>query len=208
MLKEFYKEKVPLIISTEQINFINQKLKNINSFMSIEDFIKSDSKLEILNIMYSLKHSIEKQIKDKEAIQMGLVTECVYISTFANHLELKNCSIVDNVVLANYSFENKEKARFIYTNNFNKNIYIIQYGDPQSVDAILYKNNESFRLEIKEQLSRSGDADITCYDENGKSVTEVPTMCFVNGYQVFENSKFYCFVPKLLGQLDLFKEKK
>lgn len=73
----------------------------------------------------------------------------------------------------------------------------------------MYKCKDCKHFPGKKQISLDRYSHTYESCDNGDIDTfEIPVMCFITGYQVFENSKMDCFVITYKGQLDLFKENK
>ena len=176
LLNHFYKSQPQLNINLQEIKEINNFYKmNYNDYNNIEELQKHHP--EIYSLIARAGESalleISKQLKNAKALQPGIITECVYLDSLAKFLGLNNCVASDNLTSLATTFDIGNTARFIYFNeNNNSTIYLIQYGDPLSIDAKLFYQGEFYNIEVKEPKAKSNEIDIPSYTDEGYLLTD------------------------------------
>lgn len=171
---------IELIVPFEKIKKLDELYKvQHNSFSSFEDFEKTfPQEFVEYKKSKSAYKEIQKQFKNKMGLQPCVLTECFVAQTLANHLHLdeyidlddNSATVPNQLVGAIYSaqgYNDGSKFRYCYYNN-HFDALVFQCGASGTVDIVFTKFNVSIRIEIKEQLSKLEECDITeLYDENG-----------------------------------------
>lgn len=135
------------------------------------DFIKSKSAYK----------EVKKQFENGMALQPCILTECFVAQTLADHLHLDKYIDLDDLsasvptqlagaIYAAQGYSDGSKFRYCYYNG-HYDALVFQCGASGTVDIVFTKFHLSIRIEIKEQLSKLEECDITgLYDENGHLV--------------------------------------
>ena len=181
-LKDVYKKEVKMVLTRKEIKKIEDFYKkNYEKTNSFKEFLKID-----VDIGQKIKDmgntgfyfEINRQFADKKALQPGTLCECVLAQTIAKMYNLTICAdlfhsyirdIPANIIYCLRDDDNKILARYVYYNPDDRNVFLIQYGNPTSYDADLYINGEIVKIEFKDQISRAGE-DEYFFDENGKLI--------------------------------------
>lgn len=172
---------IELILPFEKIKKLDELYKiQHNSFSSFEDFEKSfPQEFVEYKKSKSAYREIQKQFNNKMGLQPCVLTECFVAQTLANHLRLdkyidlddSNATVPNQLVGAIYSaqgYNDGSKFRYCYYNN-HFDALVFQCGASGTVDIVFTKFNVSIRIEIKEQVSKLEECDITgLYDERGR----------------------------------------
>ena len=170
---------IELIIPFNQIKNLDALYKNnFNNYTSFEEF-ENNFKNDFENIKKS--KSAYKEIKKQFNVHMGLqpciLTECFVAQTLANHLKLNEYIDLDEssavptqlagAIYAAQGYSDGSKFRYCYYNN-QFDALVFQCGASGTVDIVFTKYNISIRIEIKEQIAKLEECDITgLYNENG-----------------------------------------
>lgn len=180
-LKRVYTYDNDLILTENEIYFLNEQYKNILEMdVSFEQcLLMYSDKLGLAKKLKSGLFEMQKQFNQRKALQPGILSECNFIETLAKIFELNKCLDCDNEPLnkvplecreyINSGYQTYSAARYIYYNPKIKNIFLFQYGNPANGDAEIIIYGNKIRLEFKERVAKAGEFDITgLYDENGK----------------------------------------
>ena len=177
-----YQNDSSLILDEESIKRINvffkeyqEEEKKIDDFLSIlgENF-------QDITKLQSGVMEIKKQYERNMALQPGVLSECNYVETLARLFKLNKCLDLNNVTFnqvpieaAKYlipSAETISGGRYLYYNT-KKDIFLFQYGNPETGDAIMVIDGDKIKLEFKERTAKTGEYDITgLYGEDGKLI--------------------------------------
>lgn len=171
---------IDLIVPFERIKKLDElyKVKH-SSFSSFQDFENSFPK-EFADYKKSKSayKEIQKQFNNGMGLQPCILTECFVAQTLANHLHLNEYIDLDDVntmvpsqltgaIFAAQGYNDGSKFRYCYYNN-HYDALVFQCGASGTVDIVFTKFNLSIRIEIKEQVSKLEECDITgLYDERG-----------------------------------------
>lgn len=148
--------KIDLVISKKTIDKINLYYKkNHKKIKNIEEFDKNI--LEEIDKLKSGKDEIEKQLLLGKGLQPGVLFECVIIQSLAEHFDLDEYIVSDNI-----------EERYIYYSD-KKDIKLIQMGSPTGTDLSLVKDGQECLIEIKDTPALLRDKDLL-YDDNGKMI--------------------------------------
>ena len=181
-LDTVYQNDSSLILDEESIKRINvffkeyqEEEKKIDDFLSIlgENF-------QDITKLQSGVMEIKKQYERNMALQPGVLSECNYVETLARLFKLNKCLDLNNVTFnqvpieaAKYlipSAETISGGRYLYYNT-KKDIFLFQYGNPETGDAIMVIDGDKIKLEFKERTAKTGEYDITgLYGEDGKLI--------------------------------------
>lgn len=181
LISKIYDYNDKLIISKNDIKKVEEYYKNNQEkYSDIQSFTNSNENIkEITDKLKAGKDEINKQLKNKKALQPGILAECVFMQTLAKILKLRNYIDLEGtpfskvpIELAPYVKDSSNticSARYIYYNKNDYETLVIQYGNPKGSDAaaIIYKNE--IIIEIKDMPALLLDKDII-YDENGKII--------------------------------------
>lgn len=171
---------IDLIVPFERIKKLDELYKvQHNSFSSFEDFENSfPQEFADYKKSKSAYKEIQKQFNNGMGLQPCILTECFVAQTLANHLHLNEYIDLDDVntmvpsqltgaIFAAQGYNDGSKFRYCYYNN-HYDALVFQCGASGTVDIVFTKFNLSIRIEIKEQVSKLEECDITgLYDENG-----------------------------------------
>lgn len=181
-LDTVYQNDSSLILDEESIKRINAFFKEYQ-----EEEKKFDDFLSLLGIEFqditklqSGVMEIKKQYERKMALQPGVLSECNYVETLARLFKLNKCLDLNNVTFnqvpieaAKYlipSAETISGGRYLYYNT-KKDIFLFQYGNPETGDAVMVIDGDKIKLEFKERTAKTGEYDITgLYGEDGKLI--------------------------------------
>lgn len=178
LINKIYDYTGKLIISKKDIKKIEKYYIDHSECKDIEEF--EDKKIkEIVHKLKSGKDEINKQLKNKKALQPGILAECVFMQTVAkiiglrNYIDLETTSFADvPIELAPYIKSKSDTicaARYIYYNKKDYNTLIIQYGNPKAGDAVIIIDGQEIIVEIKDMPALLMDTDLL-YDEQGKII--------------------------------------
>ena len=171
---------IDLIIPFDRIKKLDELYKvQHNSFSSFEAF-ENAFPLEFADYKKSKSayKEIQKQFNNGMGLQPCILTECFVAQTLANHLHLNEYIDLDDVnamvpsqltgaIFAAQGYNDGSKFRYCYYNN-HYDALVFQCGASGTVDIVFTKFNISIRIEIKEQVSKLEECDITgLYDEQG-----------------------------------------
>jgi hypothetical protein len=152
----------------------------------------------------AIQAEIEKSLKSGKLEQGGILTECVYAQTLANHFELDEFAdysldpkwLTTNILelLSSYSL----KPRYVYRNQ-NGSRLLIQAGGPAGIDSALISviDVNVFTIEFKENLAKSSEADLPLYGEDGflvrvpKFEKEWPHFLSMVDEQIYKKLNFF-----------------
>lgn len=189
-----------LILSNEDIRRLSNFFKEVINDEEKFDSFFSDNENKISKLK-SGKLEMQKQHNQKKALQPGVLSECNYVETLAKIFGLNKCVDLERVY---YKDIPKECIQYIRTSattcssgrylyyNPSKNIYLFQYGNPDSGDAEIVIAGNKIRLEFKERIAKAGEYDITgLYDESGKLLIT----------EAFQNN-----TPELIPFIEQFNE--
>lgn len=170
---------IELIIPFNQIKNLDALYKNnFNNYTSFEEF-ENNFKNDFENIKKSKSayKEIKKQFNAHMGLQPCILTECFVAQTLANHLKLNEYIDLDEssavptqlagAIYAAQGYSDGSKFRYCYYNN-QFDALVFQCGASGTVDIVFTKYNISIRIEIKEQIAKLEECDITgLYNENG-----------------------------------------
>ena len=181
-LDTVYQNDSSLILDEESIKRINVFFKEYQ-----EEEKKFDDFLSLLGVEFqditklqSGVMEIKKQYERNMALQPGVLSECNYVETLARLFKLNKCLDLNNVTFnqvpieaAKYlipSAETISGGRYLYYNT-KKDIFLFQYGNPETGDAVMVIDGDKIKLEFKERTAKTGEYDITgLYGEDGKLI--------------------------------------
>lgn len=177
-----YQNDSSLILDEESIKRLNAFFKEYQ-----EEEKKFDDFLSLLEVEFqditklqSGVMEIKKQYERNMALQPGVLSECNYVETLARLFKLNKCLDLNNVTFnqvpieaAKYlipSAETISGGRYLYYNT-KKDIFLFQYGNPETGDAVMVIDGDKIKLEFKERTAKTGEYDITgLYGEDGKLI--------------------------------------
>ena len=181
-LKEVYANDSSLILDEDAIKKINTFFKEYQEEEKEYEKFFSDLELEFKDVtkLKSGVMEIKKQYERQMALQPGILSECNYVQTLAKLFKLNKCIDLNNVTFnqvpieaAKYlipSAETISGGRYLYYNT-KKDMFLFQYGNPETGDAVMVINGEKIKLEFKERVAKTGEYDITgLYGEDGKLI--------------------------------------
>lgn len=170
---------IDLIIPFNNVKKIDLMYKeNFNKFSTFKDF-ENSFPIEFENVKKSKSayQEIKKQFNSKNGLQPCILTECFVAQTLANHLNLNQYIDLDEeekvpskltgVIYSAKGYNDGSKFRYCYYND-QVDALVFQCGASGTVDIVFIKFNMSIRIEVKEQISKLEECDITgLYNENG-----------------------------------------
>lgn len=171
---------IDLIIPFERIKELDELYKvQRSTFSSFDDF-ENAFPLEFADYKKSKSayKEVQKQFNNGMGLQPCILTECFVAQTLANHLHLNEYIDLDDVnamvpsqltgaIFAAQGYNDGSKFRYCYYNS-HYDALVFQCGASGTVDIVFTKFNISIRIEIKEQVSKLEECDITgLYDEHG-----------------------------------------
>lgn len=181
-LDTVYQNDSSLILDEESIKRINAFFKEYQEEEKKFDDFLSSLEVEFQNVakLQSGVIEIKKQYERNMALQPGVLSECNYVETLARLFKLNKCLDLNNVTFnqvpieaAKYlipSAETISGGRYLYYNT-KKDIFLFQYGNPETGDAVMVIDGEKIKLEFKERTAKTGEYDITgLYGEDGKLI--------------------------------------
>lgn len=181
-LDTVYQNDSSLILDEESIKRINAFFKEYQEEEKKFDDFLSALEVEFQDIMklQSGVMEIKKQYERNMALQPGVLSECNYVETLARLFRLNKCLDLNNVTFnqvpieaAKYlipSAETISGGRYLYYNT-KKDIFLFQYGNPETGDAVMVIDGDKIKLEFKERTAKTGEYDITgLYGEDGKLI--------------------------------------
>lgn len=172
---------IEIILPLERIKKLDKlyKVQHAN-FSTFEDF-ESAFPNDFIDFKKSKSayKEIQKQFRNCMGLQPSILTECFVAQTLADHLHLDEYIDLDDdatavpnqllgAIFAARRYNDGSKFRYCYYNN-HFDALVFQCGASGTVDIVFAKYNVGIRIEIKEQLSKLEECDITgLYDESGK----------------------------------------
>lgn len=181
-LDTVYQNDSSLILDEESIKRINAIFKEYQEEeKKFDDFLSSlGGEFQDITKLQSGVMEIKKQYERNMALQPGVLSECNYVETLARLFRLNKCLDLNNVTFnqvpieaAKYlipSAETISGGRYLYYNT-KKDIFLFQYGNPESGDAVMVIDGDKIKLEFKERIAKTGEYDITgLYGEDGKLI--------------------------------------
>ena len=181
-LDTVYNNDSSLILDENSIKRINAIFKEYQEEEKKFDDFVSALEVEFQNItkLQSGVMEIKKQYERNMALQPGVLSECNYVETLARLFKLNKCLDLNNVTFnqvpieaAKYlipSAETISGGRYLYYNT-KKDIFLFQYGNPETGDAVMVIDGDPIKLEFKERTAKTGEYDITgLYGEDGKLI--------------------------------------
>lgn len=181
-LDTVYQNDSSLILDEESIKRINAIFKEYQEEeKKFDDFLSSlGGEFQDITKLQSGVMEIKKQYERNMALQPGVLSECNYVETLARLFRLNKCLDLNNVTFnqvpieaAKYlipSAETISGGRYLYYNT-KKNIFLFQYGNPETGDAVMVIDGDKIKLEFKERIAKTGEYDITgLYGEDGKLI--------------------------------------
>ena len=181
-LDTVYQNDSSLILDEESIKRVNAFFKEYQEEEKKFDDFLSALGVEFQDIMklQSGIMEIKKQYERNMALQPGVLSECNYVETLARLFRLNKCLDLNNVTFnqvpieaAKYlipSAETISGGRYLYYNT-KKDIFLFQYGNPETGDAVMVIDGNKIKLEFKERTAKTGEYDITgLYGEDGKLI--------------------------------------
>ena len=181
-LTTVYENNSSLILDEETIKRINTFFKEYQE--EKKEFADFLQKLEVefpdITKLRSGIMEIKKQYERNMALQPGVLSECNYVETLARLFRLNKCLDLNNVPFnqvpieaAKYlipSAQTISGGRYLYYNP-KKDIFLFQYGNPETGDAVMVIDDAKIKLEFKERSAKTGEFDITgLYGEDGKLI--------------------------------------
>lgn len=179
-LAKIYDYNGKIVISKQDIKRVEAFYKaNYRQCVDFDSFLQKDDEIcTIINQMNSGKDAIKRKISVKEALQPGILAECVFMQTLAKILGLRSYLDLENESgklpkeIAPYLQSNARTwnaGRYVYFNRANPlgNPIIIQYGNPEKTDASVIIDGQEIHIELKDMPALLRDKDLL-YDENGK----------------------------------------
>ena len=171
---------IKLIIPFERIKKLDEFYKTQRStFSTFDDFELAYSKeFAYFKLSKSAYKEIKKQFDNNMGLQPCILTECFVAQTLANHLHLDKYIDLDDssvsvpgqltgAIFSAKGYSDGSKFRYCYYNN-HYDALVFQCGASGTVDIVFTKFNINIRIEIKEQISKLEECDITgLYDEKG-----------------------------------------
>lgn len=181
-LDTVYQNDSSLILDEESIKRINAIFKEYqDEEKKFDDFLSSlGGEFQDITKLQSGVMEIKKQYERNMALQPGVLSECNYVETLARLFRLNKCLDLNNVTFnqvpieaAKYlipSAETISGGRYLYYNT-KKDIFLFQYGNPETGDAVMVIDGDKIKLEFKERIAKTGEYDITgLYGEDGKLI--------------------------------------
>lgn len=181
-LDTVYQNDSSLILDEESIKRINVIFKEYQEEeKKFDDFLSSlGGEFQDITKLQSGVMEIKKQYERNMALQPGVLSECNYVETLARLFRLNKCLDLNNVTFnqvpieaAKYlipSAETISGGRYLYYNT-KKDIFLFQYGNPETGDAVMVIDGDKIKLEFKERIAKTGEYDITgLYGEDGKLI--------------------------------------
>lgn len=181
-LDTVYQNDSSLILDEESIKRINAIFKEYQEEeKKFDDFLSSlGGEFQDITKIQSGVMEIKKQYERNMALQPGVLSECNYVETLARLFRLNKCLDLNNVTFnqvpieaAKYlipSAETISGGRYLYYNT-KKDIFLFQYGNPETGDAVMVIDGDKIKLEFKERIAKTGEYDITgLYGEDGKLI--------------------------------------
>lgn len=181
-LDTVYQNDSSLILDEESIKRINAIFKEYQEEeKKFDDFLSSlGGEFQDITKLQSGVMEIKKQYERNMALQPGVLSECNYVETLARLFRLNKCLDLNNVTFnqvpieaAKYlipSAETISGGRYLYYNT-KKDIFLFQYGNPETGDAVMVIDGDKIKLEFKERIAKTGEYDITgLYGEDGKLI--------------------------------------
>lgn len=181
-LDTVYQNDSSLILDEESIKRINAIFKEYQEEeKKFDDFLSSlGGEFQDITKLQSGVMEIKKQYERNMALQPGVLSECNYVETLARLFRLNKCLDLNNVTFnqvpieaAKYlipSAETISGGRYLYY-NAKKDIFLFQYGNPETGDAVMVIDGDKIKLEFKERIAKTGEYDITgLYGEDGKLI--------------------------------------
>lgn len=181
-LDTVYKNDSSLILDEESIKRINEFFKEYQEKEKKFDDFLSVLAVEFQDItkLQSGVMEIKKQYERNMALQPGVLSECNYVETLARLFKLNKCLDLNNVTFnqvpieaAKYlipSAETISGGRYLYYNT-KKDIFLFQYDNPETGDAVMVIDGDKIKLEFKERTAKTGEYDIIgLYGEDGKLI--------------------------------------
>ncbi len=181
-LDTVYQNDSSLILDEESIKRINAIFKEYQEEeKKFDDFLSSlGGEFHDITKLQSGVMEIKKQYERNMALQPGVLSECNYVETLARLFRLNKCLDLNNVTFnqvpieaAKYlipSAETISGGRYLYYNT-KKDIFLFQYGNPETGDAVMVIDGDKIKLEFKERIAKTGEYDITgLYGEDGKLI--------------------------------------
>ena len=181
-LDTVYQNDSSLILDEESIKRINVFFKEYQEEeKKIDDLLsRLGENFQDITKLQSGVMEIKKQYERNMALQPGVLSECNYVETLARLFKLNKCLDLNNVTFnqvpieaAKYlipSAETISGGRYLYYNT-KKDIFLFQYGNPETGDAIMVIDGDKIKLEFKERTAKTGEYDITgLYGEDGKLI--------------------------------------
>ena len=183
--RKVYDTPHKLKTSKKDENLLKEVLKKKSEYSCYYDFISSN--LEISDILHNnraLQLEVQRCFASKENVQSGMLNEVNVLSTFAELYDLdKVCNLrYENIKFSKNILKNiPPNAKYLYYSDKQDHTYIIHISGPTCNDAHFYFKNFLYKIEIKDQKARSGDADVR-YDETGKLLAD---NIFCEKYQTY-----------------------
>lgn len=181
-LDTVYQNDSSLILDEESIKRINAFFKEYQEEeKKFDDFLSAlGVEFQDITKLQSGVMEIKKQYERNMALQPGVLSECNYVETLARLFKLNKCLDLNNVTFnqvpieaAKYlipSAETISGGRYLYYNT-KKDIFLFQYGNPETGDAVMVIDGDKIKLEFKERTAKTGEYDITgLYGEDGKLI--------------------------------------
>lgn len=188
-IKTFYTELfnhgsyTDLIINYDDIKSLDKLYKeNFLKFVNFSDFeIAYPTQFELFKRSKSAYKEIQKQHNASKGLQPCILTECFIAQTIANKFGLDQFIDLDDsastvpsgltgAIFAAKGYTDGSKFRYCYYNSHFDTI-LFQCGACGTVDIVFTKFNINIRIEVKEQVAKLEECDITgLYGEDGKLI--------------------------------------
>lgn len=182
-----YKKNDKTVLTKSEIKYLEDIYKK--QYLSFKDDILGfeKSNLKVSEIFKKVKHKgvyseISKKLRDNEALQPGIITECVIAQSLAQLMGLKSfhdfesggvLGIAD-IPKACFELVRQKRdticaARYLYYNKNDADKFIIQYGNPKGSDISIIICLNEIIIEVKDMPALLGDKDLK-YNDDGKII--------------------------------------
>lgn len=182
-----YKKKEKTIITKSEIKYLEEiyKKQYLNFQNDIQGF--ENFNVNISEIFNKVKHKgvyseIKKKLRDNEALQPGIITECVIAQSLAKLMGLRSFHDFESggtsgiadipkicLEIVRQKVDTICAARYLYYNKNDPENFIIQYGNPKGSDISIIISLNEIIIEVKDMPALLGDKDLK-YDDEGKII--------------------------------------
>ena len=166
------------ILSQSEVKILEQAFKaHANEYDNVEDFAKDFGFEFVLTNRYlqAVKYEIDNRLKTKQALQPGIINECVICGAFAKYFGLPSFINLQTTPYADIPshvreyLNTKNSPRYTFYKKSDISTIVAQHGNPNGSDAEIIIDGHIIRCEIKDQTARLSEKDVT-YDEDGKLI--------------------------------------